>query len=181
MKFLVLHGPNLNLFGRREPHIHGTTTLAEIDERLHRLAEKRGVALEMLQSNHESVLVDKLQEVIDPSTALLNPAALTRHGVALHDAIKGNADPGARSPYDEHRHARAVARPLDHLVGRQGDHPGARLALLRRRPGRPHRPGSRTEGRGRGAAHPAGEAQGRRQALTRRRPWKAARVRAIYP
>jgi 3-dehydroquinate dehydratase-2 len=62
MKFLVLHGPNLNLFGRREPHIYGTTTLAEINERLHRLADERGVALETLQSNHEGVLVDKLHE-----------------------------------------------------------------------------------------------------------------------
>ncbi len=89
MKFLVLHGPNLNLFGRREPHIYGTTTLEEINERLHRLADERGVALETLQSNHEGVLVDKLHEGIDTlDGALLNPAALTQHGVALHDAIK---------------------------------------------------------------------------------------------
>ena len=89
MKFLVLHGPNLNLFGRREPHIYGTTTLAEINERLHRLAEERGVALETLQSNHEGALIDKLHECIDTvDGALLNPAGLTQHGVPLHDAIK---------------------------------------------------------------------------------------------
>lgn len=89
MKILVLHGPNLNLFGRREPHIYGTTTLAQIDERLGALARELGVELEILQSNHEGVLVDKLHECIDAvDGALLNPAGLTQHGVPLHDAIK---------------------------------------------------------------------------------------------
>jgi 3-dehydroquinate dehydratase-2 len=89
MKILVLHGPNLNLFGRREPHIYGTTTLAQINERLGALAQELGVELEILQSNHEGVLVDKLHECIDSvDGALLNPAALTQHGVSLHDAIK---------------------------------------------------------------------------------------------
>jgi 3-dehydroquinate dehydratase-2 len=89
MKFLVLHGPNLNLFGRREPHIYGTMTLAEIDAKLHALAAKLGVEVETLQSNHEGVLVDKLHEVIDTAQgALLNPAGFTQHAVALHDAIK---------------------------------------------------------------------------------------------
>ena len=89
MKILVLHGPNLNLFGRREPHIYGTTTLAQINERLGVLAQELGVELETLQSNHEGVLVDKLHERIDSADgALLNPAGLTQHGVSLHDAIK---------------------------------------------------------------------------------------------
>jgi 3-dehydroquinate dehydratase-2 len=89
MKILVLHGPNLNLFGRREPHIYGTTTLAQINERLGLLAQELGVELETLQSNHEGVLVDKLHERIDSADgALLNPAGLTQHGVSLHDAIK---------------------------------------------------------------------------------------------
>lgn len=89
MKFLVLHGPNLNLFGRREPHIYGTTTLAEINQKLNQLAGELGVELEILQSNHEGTLVDKLHERIDEVRgALLNPAGLTQHGVSLHDAIK---------------------------------------------------------------------------------------------
>ena len=89
MKILVLHGPNLNLFGRREPHIYGTTTLAEINAKLAALAGQLGVELETLQSNHEGVLVDKLHDGIDLlDGALLNPAGLTQHGVALHDAIK---------------------------------------------------------------------------------------------
>jgi 3-dehydroquinate dehydratase-2 len=86
---LVLHGPNLNLFGRREPHIYGTTTLAQIDERLARLADELGVELVTFQSNHEGALVDKFHEHIDRAAgALLNPAGLTQHGVSLHDAIK---------------------------------------------------------------------------------------------
>lgn len=89
MKILVLHGPNLNLFGRREPHIYGTTTLAEINERLARLAAELQVELVTIQSNHEGVLVDFLHEHIDIAQgALVNPAGLTQHGVPLHDAIK---------------------------------------------------------------------------------------------
>jgi len=89
MKILVLHGPNLNLFGRREPHIYGTTTLAEIDAMLHKLAGGLGATLETIQSNHEGVLVDFLHAHIDDAQgALVNPAGLTQHGVSLHDAIK---------------------------------------------------------------------------------------------
>lgn len=89
MKILVLHGPNLNLFGRREPHIYGTTTLAEINEKLAALARELSVDIETLQSNHEGDLVDKLHQNIDTADgALLNPAGLTQHGVSLHDAIK---------------------------------------------------------------------------------------------
>ena len=89
MKILVLHGPNLNLFGRREPHIYGHTTLAQIDAQLAALATELGVQLETVQSNHEGVLVDFLHRHIDEAQgALVNPAGLTQHGVPLHDAIK---------------------------------------------------------------------------------------------
>jgi 3-dehydroquinate dehydratase-2 len=89
MKILVLNGPNLNLFGRREPHIYGTTTLAEINDKLKALAAELKVELETFQSNHEGALVDKLHECIDSvAGALINPAGLTQHGVSLHDAIK---------------------------------------------------------------------------------------------
>jgi len=111
-QFLVLHGPNLNLFGRREPHIYGTTTLAEIDERLHALATELGVGLEILQSNHEGALIDRLHERIDTVRgALINPAGLTQHGVPLHDAIKAMPFPvievhmsniAAREPWRAH-------------------------------------------------------------------------------
>ena len=89
MKILILHGPNLNLFGRREPHIYGTTTLAEIDMQLAALAKELGVTLETIQSNHEGALIDFLHTHIDSAAgALVNPAGLTQHGVPLHDAIK---------------------------------------------------------------------------------------------
>lgn len=89
MKILVLHGPNLNLFGRREPHIYGKTTLAEINAQLRALADELGVALDILQSNHEGDLIDFLHANIDAAQgALVNPAGLTQHGVPLHDAIK---------------------------------------------------------------------------------------------
>ena len=89
MKVLVLHGPNLNLFGRREPHIYGTTTLAEIDGMLSRLAVELGVELETLQSNHEGELIDFLHRNIDAASgAVINPAGLTQHGISLHDAIR---------------------------------------------------------------------------------------------
>ena len=89
MLILVLHGPNLNLFGRREPHIYGSTTLAQIDAMLASLAKELGVQLATVQSNHEGALVDFLHEHIDTAAgALVNPAGLTQHGVPLHDAIK---------------------------------------------------------------------------------------------
>lgn len=112
MNILVLHGPNLNLFGRREPHIYGTTTLAEINERLHDLARELDVGLEVLQSNHEGALIDRLHERIDSvDGALVNPAGLTQHGVPLHDAIKAMPFPvleihmsniAAREPWRAH-------------------------------------------------------------------------------
>ena len=89
MKILVLHGPNLNLFGRREPHIYGKTTLAEINARLEKLALDLNVTLDIIQSNHEGDLIDFLHKNIDEAQgALVNPAGLTQHGVPLHDAIK---------------------------------------------------------------------------------------------
>ena len=89
MKILILHGPNLNLFGRREPHIYGTTTLAQINAHLETLARELNVELTIFQSNHEGALIDKFHENIDVvQGGLLNPAGLTQHGVPLHDAIK---------------------------------------------------------------------------------------------
>ena len=89
MKILVLHGPNLNLFGRREPHIYGTMTLGEIDDKLQALARELKTELVIFQSNHEGALVDLLHEHMDDAAgALINPAGLTQYSVSLHDAIK---------------------------------------------------------------------------------------------
>ena len=89
MHVLILHGPNLNLFGRREPHIYGTMTLGEIDAKLQALASELSVRLTIVQSNHEGVLIDTLHAHIDDADgAVLNPGGLTQHSVSLHDAIK---------------------------------------------------------------------------------------------
>lgn len=89
MKILILHGPNLNLFGRREPHIYGSMTLEEINAKLKTLARELKVALEVFQSNHEGALIDRLHRNMDLAAgAILNPGGLTQHGVSLHDCIK---------------------------------------------------------------------------------------------
>jgi 3-dehydroquinate dehydratase-2 len=89
MKILVLHGPNLNLFGRREPHIYGTMTLAEINQKLEALARELKVDLEIFQSNVEGEIVSKFHKHMDDvAGALINPAGLTQYGVSVHDAIK---------------------------------------------------------------------------------------------
>lgn len=89
LKILVLHGPNLNLLGRREPHIYGTMTLDQVNDRIRALAAALDVDVEIFQSNHEGALLDKLHQHLDDVDAcVLNPAALTQHGVGLHDCIK---------------------------------------------------------------------------------------------
>lgn len=94
MNILVLHGPNLNLLGVREPETYGRTTLADINERLTALAAQRAATLKILQSNHEGVLIDAIQEARTWANGILmNPGGLTHTSVALRDAISGVALP----------------------------------------------------------------------------------------
>ena len=87
-KILVIHGPNLNLLGTREPAIYGKTTLAEINSRLKKAARKRGVTLTVKQSNHEGEIVDLIGKGKHRYEGLLiNPAAYTHTSVAIRDAI----------------------------------------------------------------------------------------------
>jgi 3-dehydroquinate dehydratase-2 len=86
MKILVLHGPNLNLLGTREPGIYGQSTLAHINVRLEQLAAGIGVQIETLQSNHEGVLLDALHAT-DASAVVLNAGAWTHYSYTLRDAI----------------------------------------------------------------------------------------------
>lgn len=87
-KILVLHGPNINMLGRREPEIYGRTTLDEINAELGREADERGVELRIVQSNYEGALVDALQRALTwADGVLINPAAYTHTSVALRDAV----------------------------------------------------------------------------------------------
>ena len=91
---LVLHGPNLNLTGRREPAIYGTTTLAEIDAALQERATGLGWTLEICQSNHEGVLVDFLHAHFGVCDGIvINPGALTHYALSLRDALAAMAVP----------------------------------------------------------------------------------------
>ena len=94
-KLLVLHGPNLNLLGTREPEVYGRTTLAEINASLAEQARAAGHALEGLQSNAEHDLVNRVQAARSDGTAfiLINPAAFTHTSVALRDALAAVAIP----------------------------------------------------------------------------------------
>ncbi len=94
-KLLVLHGPNLNLLGTREPEVYGRATLAEIDAALQKQTQAAGHTLESLQSNAEHELIDRVQAARDDGTAfiLINPAAFTHTSVALRDALAAAAIP----------------------------------------------------------------------------------------
>ena len=112
-KLLVLHGPNLNLLGSREPAVYGHTSLAEIDQGLNAQATAAGHQLETLQSNAEYELVNRVQATGNDGTAfiLINPAAFTHTSVALRDALAAVAipfieihlsNPHAREPFRQH-------------------------------------------------------------------------------
>ena len=94
---LVLHGPNLNLLGTREPAVYGSTTLAQIDQRLATLAEASGVRLASFQSNHEGALIDRIHAAKSDATGfiIINPAAFTHTSVAIRDALAGVGIPFA--------------------------------------------------------------------------------------
>lgn len=116
MKILVIHGPNLRLLGRREPHVYGTETLDEVNDALREVAEELEVELELLQSNHEGEILDHLERASSQVQGILiNPAGMTHTSVSLRDGLAGVglpvvevhlSNPAAR---EEFRHQSLVA------------------------------------------------------------------------
>lgn len=149
MKLLVLHGPNLNLLGRREPHLYGTLTLAELDAELIALGASLGASVETFQSNHEGALVDRLQLTRDDGTdgLVINAAALTHTSIALRDALVFSERPAievhlsnvyAREPF---RHTSMLADVcLGLITGLGPDSYRLALRALISRLGRPTSP-----------------------------------------
>ena len=143
-KLLVLHGPNLNLLGLREPQHYGSDTLAQIDERLIRLATEAGHELETFQSNAEHELVGRVHRAYEQKVAwiIINPAAFTHTSVALRDALAGVAIPfievhlsnvHAREPFRHHSWFSELASGVISGLGAQG-YELALAAVMRRIP-----------------------------------------------
>lgn len=94
-KVLVINGPNLNLLGTREPHIYGSTTLADVENGLRAQAQQLGLELDCFQSNHEGAIVDRIHQarLEGVKFVLINPGAYTHTSVAIRDAFGGVAIP----------------------------------------------------------------------------------------
>jgi 3-dehydroquinate dehydratase-2 len=136
MSILVLHGPNLNLLGTREPEVYGHTTLPQIDADLIQIAADVQISLQTLQSNHEGVLIDRIHAARTDGTRfiLINPGGLTHTSVALRDALTAVAIPfievhlsnvHRREPFRHHSFLSGVAVGV---IAGLGPH-GYRLAL----------------------------------------------------
>ena len=145
-RVLVLHGPNLNLLGTREPEVYGSTTLAGIDAELRALAGELGIDLECFQSNHEGELVDRIQTAGRQASAnavgfiVINPAAFTHTSVAIRDALAAVAIPFievhlsnvfAREPFRHHSHFSDLAAGVICGLGAQGYQFALRAAAAR--------------------------------------------------
>jgi len=115
-RILVLHGPNLNLLGRREPEVYGTADLATIDAELQNLALELGALIDARQSNHEGQLVEWIHEALDDFHGLvINAGAYTHTSIAIADAIRGVAKPCVEV-HLSNVHARESFRHHSHLA-----------------------------------------------------------------
>ena len=94
MRILVLNGPNLNMLGTREPHIYGATTLADIEQAMSDRAAARGVDIDFVQSNHEGVIIDTIQQHQHTTGGIIiNPGAFTHYSYAIRDALSAVSVP----------------------------------------------------------------------------------------
>lgn len=116
MKILVIHGPNLNLLGTREPALYGSQTLADINSALEVLAAELGIQLSIMQSNHEGAIVEAIQGAQgDCNGIVINPAAYTHTSVAIRDAITAVALPVVEV-HLSNVHAREEFRSRSHIA-----------------------------------------------------------------
>jgi len=93
-RVLVIHGPNLNMSGLREPDIYGSQSLAEINQKMEKLAQELGIELQIVQSNHEGEIVESIQKSSQwAELIIINPAAYTHTSIAILDALKAVAIP----------------------------------------------------------------------------------------
>jgi 3-dehydroquinate dehydratase-2 len=92
MKTLVIHGPNLNMLGKREPEVYGTLSLGEINRRIKAVAAEAGIKVSILQSNSEGEIIDAIQKA-DYDALIINPAAYTHTSIAIRDAVASVAKP----------------------------------------------------------------------------------------
>jgi len=114
-KVLVIHGPNLNLLGEREPNVYGSTTLEEINQSLQEQAAKSDVELKVFQSNHEGELVEAIQNARHwADVIVINPAAYTHTSIAIRDALSAIAVP-AIEVHLSNIHARENFRQASHV------------------------------------------------------------------
>lgn len=153
MSILVLHGPNLNLLGTREPEVYGRTTLAEINAELVAHAAATGVALDHFQSNHEGALLDRIHAARLDGTRyiIINPAAFTHTSVALRDALAAVAIPFVevhlsnvhrREAFRHHSYLSDLAVGVVCGLGSLGYRLALEHALAQLRPTDPHKNGA---------------------------------------